>query len=147
MTRKETIEKLDELIAYLNSCRGRDIDRFNLEQKILSTLKGLPISATTRSAIVNVRASVDVSRDVLKYSSVDAVGAEHDKIVIVEMINILNREKDAQNQAMQDEAQQKALKEQKKGNWIQIATLICSIVAALAALYPIIESLIKKMLN
>lgn len=147
MTRKETIEKLDELIAYLNSCRGRDIDRFNLEQKVHSILEGLPISASTRSAIENVRASVKVPNEVLKYSSVDAVGAEHDKIVIVEMINILNQEKGIQVQAMQDEAQQKALKEQKKGNWIQIATLICSIVAALAALYPIIESLIKKMLN
>lgn len=147
MTRKETIEKLDELIAYLNSCRGRGVTLFSIEHKVHSTLKGLPISATTRSAIVNVRASVDVSKDVLKYSSVDAVGAEHDKKTIITMINILKDEKDAQNQAMQDEAQQKALKEQKKGNWIQIATLICSIVAALAALYPIIESLIKKMLN
>ena len=81
------------------------------------------------------------------HSSIEGCMREHDKRSIVEMINILNQEKGIQVQAMQDEAQQKALKEQKKGNWIQIATLICSIVAALAALYPIIESLIKKMLN
>ena len=63
------------------------------------------------------------------------------------LISILRQEKDRYKQILDDEAQQKALKEQKKGNWIQIATLICSIVAALAALYPIIEPLIKKMFN
>jgi hypothetical protein len=63
------------------------------------------------------------------------------------MINLLNREKEIQVQAMQDEAQKENLAQQKRSNKIQIATLICSIVAASAALYPIIESLIKKMLN
>lgn len=143
MTRKETIEKLDELIAYLNSCRGRGVTLFSIEHKVHSTLKGLPISATTRSAIVNVRASVDVSKDVLKYSSVDAVGAEHDKIVIVEMINILNREKDAQNQAMQDEMQKVALEEQRKGNQIQKYALYVSIFAIIISLVSLVVSICK----
>ena len=143
MTRKETIEKLDELIAYLNSCIGRGVTLFSIEHKVHSTLKGLPISATTRSAIVNVRASVDVSKDVLKYSSVDAVGAEHDMIVIVEMINILNREKDAQNQAMQDEMHKVALEEQRKGNQIQKYALYVSIFAIIISLVSLVVSICK----
>ena len=141
MTRKETIKKLDELIAYLNSCRGRGVTLFSIEHKVHSTLKGLPISATTRSAIVNVRASVDVSKDVLKYSSVDAVGAEYDKIVIVEMINILNREKDSQNKAMQDEMQKVALEEQRKGNVIQYRAFWCSIIATIISLMALIVAI------
>ena len=141
MTRKETIEKLDELIAYLNSCRGRDIDRFNFEHKVHSTLKGLPISASTLSAIENVRASVKVPNEVLKYSSVDAVGAEYDKIVIVEMINILNREKDSQNKAMQDEMQKVALEEQRKGNVIQYRAFWCSIIATIISLMALIVAI------
>ena len=147
MTHKETIEKLDELIAYLNSRRGRSLRNDDIEQKILSSLKNFPISASTLSAIRNVRSAINIPNEMFHHSSIEGCMREHDKRSIVEMINILNQEKGIQVQAMQDEAQQKALKEQKKGNWIQIATLICSIVAALAALYPIIESLIKKMLN
>lgn len=141
MTRKETIEKLDELIAYLNSCRGRGVTLFSIEHKVHSTLKGLPISASTLSAIENVRASVKVPNEVLKYSSVDAVGAEHDKIVIVEMINILNREKDAQNQAMQDEMQKVALEEQRKGNVIQYRAFWCSIIATIISLMALIVAI------
>lgn len=140
MTRKEIIEKLDELIAYLNSCRGRDIDRFNFEHKVHSTLKGLPISATTRSAIVNVRASVDVSRDV-KYSSVEAFSSELDKKTIITMINILKDEKDAQNQAMQDEMQKVALEEQRKGNVIQNRAFWCSIIATIISLMALIVAI------
>ena len=140
MTRKETIEKLDELIAYLNSCWGRDIDHFNFEHKVHSTLKGLPISATTRSAIVNVRASVDVSRDV-KYSSVEAFSSELDKKTIIAMIDILKDEKDAQNQAMQDEMQKVALEEQRKGNVIQYKAFWCSIIATIISLMALIVAI------
>ena len=143
MTRKETIEKLDELIAYLNSCKGRDIDRFNFEHKVHSTLKGLPISATTRSAIVNVRASVDVSKDVLKSSSVEAFSSELDKKTIIAMIDILKGEKDAQNQAMQDELQKVALEEQRKGNVIQYRAFWCSIIATIISIIALIVSIIK----
>lgn len=141
MTRKETIEKLDELIAYLNSCRGRDIDRFNFEHKVHSTLKGLPISATTRSAIVNVRASVDVSKDVLISSSVEAFSSELDKKTIIAMIDILKGEKDAQNQAMQDEMQKVALEEQRKGNVIQYRAFWCSIIATIISLMALIVAI------
>ena len=143
MTRKETIEKLDELIAYLNSCRGRGVTLFSIEHKVHSTLKGLPISATTRSAIVNVRASVDVSKDVLKYSSVEAFSSEHDKKTIIAMIDILKGEKDAQNQAMQDEMQKVALEEQRKGNQIQKYALCVSIFAIIISLVSLVVSICK----
>lgn len=143
MTREETIKRLDQLIAYLNSRRGRSLRNDDVEHKVLSSLKGLPISASTLSAIENVRASVKVPNEVLKYSSVDAVGAEHDKIVIVEMINILNREKDAQNQAMQDEMQKVALEEQRKGNVIQYRAFWCSIIATIISIIALIVSIIK----
>ena len=63
------------------------------------------------------------------------------------LIFILQQEKEQCKQILDDEAHKKVLNEQKKGNWIQIATLIFSALAALAALYPIIESLIKKVFN
>lgn len=141
MTRKETIEKLDELIAYLNVCRGFDINLYEIEREVHSTLKGLPISASTRSAIVNVRASVDVSRDELKSSSVEAFSSELDKKTIIAMINILNREKDAQNQAMQDEMQKVALEEQRKGNVIQYKAFWCSIIATIISLMALIVAI------
>lgn len=147
MTRKETIEKLDELIAYLNVCRGFDINLYEIEREVHSTLKGLPISASTRSAIVNVRASVELPREILMCSGFETMNAERNKKTVVALIDILNREKDAQNQAMQDEAQKENLAQQKRSNKIQIWTLAFSIIAALAALYPIIESLIKKIFN
>ena len=146
MTREKTIKKLDELIAYLNSCKGQ-YRNTGIERKVLDSLKELPISASTRSAIMNVRASVDVPYNVLKSSNLEVLSAEHDKRSIVEMINILNREKEMQNQAMQDEAQKENLAQQKRSNRIQIWTLICSIVAALAALYPIVKPLVEKIFN
>lgn len=143
MTRKETIEKLDELIAYLNSCRGRGVTLFSIEHKVHSTLKGLPISATTRSAIVNVRASVDVSKDELISSSVEAFSSELDKKTIIAMIDILKGEKDAQNQAMQDEMQKVAIEEQRKGNQIQKYALYVSIFAIIISLVSLIVALCK----
>ena len=147
MTREETIKKLDKLIADLNSCRGMDLCRNEIEQKVLSSLKGLPISASTLSAIRNVRYAINIPNEMFHHLSIEGFMREHDKRSIVEMINILNQEKGIQVQAMQEEAQQKALKEQKKGNWIQIATLIFSALAALAALYPIVKPLVEKIFN
>lgn len=141
MTRKETIKKLDELIAYLNSCIGRGVTLFSIEHKVHSTLKGLPISATTRSAIVNVRASVDVSKDELISSSVEVFSSELDKKTIIAMIDILKGEKDAQNQAMQDEMQKVALEEQRKGNVIQYRAFWCSIIATIISLMALIVAI------
>ena len=143
MTRKETINKLDELIAYLNSCRGRDIDRFTLEQKILSSLKNFPISASTLSAIRNVRSAINIPNEMFHHLSIEGFTREHDKRSIVEMTNILNREKDAQNQAMQDEMQKVALEEQRKGNQIQKYALYVSIFAIIISLVSLVVSICK----
>ena len=146
MTREETIKRLDQLIAYLNSRRGRSLRNDDVEHKVLSSLKGLPISASTLSAISNIQVEDDSSNHCIS-TNVFKMMEEYDRKYLIAMINLLNREKEIQVQAMQDEAQKENLAQQKRSNKIQIWTLICSIVAALAALYPIIESLIKKMLN
>ena len=143
MTREETIKKLDELIAYLNSCRGRDIDRFNFEQKILSSLKDFPISASTRSAIYNIRASVAPSRDSVFSMSLEGIISEQNNNTIVALIDILNTEKNEQTQAMQDEMQKVALEEQRKGNAIQYRAFWCSIVATIISIIALIVSIIK----
>ena len=143
MTHKETIKKLDELIAYLNSCRGRDIDCFNFEQKIFSSLKDFPISASTRSAICNIRASVAPSRDSVFSMSLEGIISEQNNNTIVALIDILNREKNEQTQAMQDEMQKVALKEQRKGNAIQYRAFWCSIVATIISIIALIVSIIK----
>ena len=147
MTREETIKKLDDLIADLNSCKGMDLCRNNIEQKVLSSLKGLPISASTLSAIRNIRSAINIPNEMFHHSSIEGFMREHDTRSIVEMINILNQEKGIQVQAMQDEAQKENLAQQKRSNKIQIWTLICSIVAALAALYPIVRPLVEKIFN
>ena len=143
MTREETIKKLDELIAYLNSCRGQRINRFGIESKIHSTLNGLPISASTRSAIANVRSSVDMSNEVLRLSSIEALSAEYDKKAIVAMIDILSSEKNEQTQAMQEEMQKTAIEEQKKGNQIQRNALYVSIVAIIISLVSLAVAICK----
>lgn len=94
-----------------------------------------------------MRASVELPREVLLCSGFETVEAERNKKTVVALIDILNREKEMQNQAMQDEAQKENLAQQKRSNKIQIWTLAFSIIAALAALYPIIESLIKTIFN
>ena len=147
MTREEIIKKIDKLIAYLNVCMGYSINLYEIEREIYSTLEGLPISASTISAIRNVRASVEVSKDVLMCSGFETINAERYKKTVVALIGILSREKEAQVQAMQDEAQKENLAQQKRSNKIQIWTLICSIVAALAALYPIVKPWVKKIFN
>ena len=147
MTHKETINRLDKLIAYLNICMGYSINLYEIEREVNSTLEGLPISASTRSAIRNVRALVELPKDVLMCSGFDTIKAERNKKTVVALIDILNREKEIQNQAMQDEAQKENLAQQKRSNKIQIWTLICSIVAALAALYPIVKPWVKKIFN
>ena len=62
-------------------------------------------------------------------------------------IDILQGEQDRHKRLMEDEAQKENLAQQKRSNRIQIWTLICSIVAALAALYPIVKPLVEKIFN
>ena len=79
MTHKETINRLDKLIAYLNICMGYSINLYEIEREVNSTLEGLPISASTRSAIRNVRALVELPKDVLMCSGFDTIKAERNK--------------------------------------------------------------------
>lgn len=143
MTREETIKRLDELIAYLNICRGLSINLYEIERKVHSTLDGLPVSASTRSAIRNVSASVELPKDVLMYSGFDTIKAERNKKTVVVLIDILSREKNEQIQAMQEEMQKTAIEEQKKGNQIQRNALYVSIVAIIISLVSLAVAICK----
>ncbi len=138
MTREETIKKLDELIATLCNCREQYTNLHTIEQRIFSTLDQLPVSASTRSSIRNIDITVDKS-----YSSIEGYKAEHDKKTITAMIDILNREKMAQQQAAQEETQKIAIEEQKKGNQIQKNALYVSIVAIIISLASMIVAICK----
>lgn len=151
MTHDKIINSLDSLIAQLNSFLVKNVNLWHLKDNIVMELKKIGVSPSTINSIRSIEIE-DFSRNHLarqyyggqKYEEMEKNAYTS---TISTMINILKQEREAQVQAMQEEAQQKALKEQKKGNWIQIATLIFSALAALDALYPKIESLIKKLLN
>jgi hypothetical protein len=151
MTHDKIINSLDSLIAQLNSFLVKNVNLWHLKDNIVMELKKIGVSPSTINSIRSIEIE-DFSRNHLArqyYGSQEYEKMEKNAYTstISTMINILKQEREAQVQAMQEEAQQKALKEQKKGNWIQIATLIFSALAALDALYPKIESLIKKLLN
>ena len=143
MTRKETIKRLDKLIAYLNVCRGYSINLYEVEREVHSTLEELPISASARSAIRNVRASVEIPKDLLMCSGFETVNAERNKRTVAALIDILSREKHEQIQAMQEESQIIAIEEQKKSNAIQNRAFWCSIIATIISLIALIVAVCK----
>lgn len=151
MTHDKIINSLDSLIAQLNSFLVKNVNLWHLKDNIVMELKKIGVSPSTINSIRSIEIE-DFSRNHLArqyYGSQEYEKMEKNAYTstISTMINILKQEREAQVQAMQDEAQKENLAQQKRSNKIQIWTLICSIVAALAALYPIIESLIKKLLN
>lgn len=151
MTREETIKKLDSLITQLNGFLVRSTDLKHLKDNLVMELKKMDVSPITINSVKSIVIE-DFSRDDLarRYYGADKYGEmekEAYNVTISSMISILKQEREAQVQAMQDKAQKENLAQQKRSNRIQLWTLGFSIVAALAALYPIIEPLIKKMLN
>ena len=128
MTHDKIINSLDSLIAQLNSFLVKNVNLWHLKDNIVMELKKIGVSPSTINSIRSIEIE-DFSRNHLARQYYGS------------------QEREAQVQAMQDEAQKENLAQQKRSNRIQIWTLICSIVAALAALYPIIESLIKKIFN
>ena len=75
--------------------------------------------------------------------SLEGIISEQNNNTIVALIDILNREKNEQTQAMQDEMQKVALEEQRKGNAIQYRAFWCSIVATIISIIALIVSIIK----
>lgn len=150
MTHIEIIESLNELITELNSCLAqgnRKCDKIT----IIQILREIGVSTITINAINNINLPENLPNSLFRYVSEykdrynDAINEYKFSVQVI--INILQEERDTHIQAMQEEVQKENIEQQKRSNRIQIWTLICSIVAALAALYPIIESLIKKLFN
>ena len=131
---KQIIEGGKLIIKYAETA----LKKINASEITLKALKAISFESEYTGPFATKIYGIEGTTRGLNQSYVQAVEAVR---------SLLNQEKERRKQLLNEETQQKALKEQKKGNWIQIATLICSIVAALAALYPIIEPLIKKMLN
>ena len=92
---------------------------------------------------MNIHTIVEYPRDVLHITNLEGLRREHDKKAIVAMIDILNREKDAQVQAMQEETQKIAIEEQKKGNQIQKNALYVSVFAIIISLVSLIVAICK----
>lgn len=153
MTREETIKKLDSLITQLNGFLVRSTDLRHLKDNLVMELNKISVSPSTINSIKRIEIKDYSSRGndlARRYYGADKYGEmekEAYNVTISSMISILKQEREAQVQAMQDKAQKENLAQQKRSNRIQLWTLGFSIVAALAALYPIIEPLIKKMLN
>lgn len=153
MTHDKTIKSLDSLITQLNGLLVRSTDLRHLKDNLVMELNKISVSPSTINSIKRIEIKDyssrgnDLARQYYGAKEYEKMEREDYKATIESMISILKQEREAQVQAMQDEAQKENLAQQKRSNKIQIWTLICSIVAALAALYPIIESLIKKLLN
>ena len=151
MTHDKIINSLDSLIAQLNSFLVKNVNLWHLKDNIVMELKKIGVSPSTINSIRSIEIE-DFSRNHLarqyygwqKYEEMEKNAYTS---TISTMINILKQEREAQVQAMQDEAQKENLAQQKRSNKIQIWTLICSIVAALAALYPIVKPLVEKIFN
>lgn len=151
MTHDKIINSLDSLIAQLNSFLVKNVNLWHLKDNIVMELKKIGVSPSTINSIRSIEIE-DFSRNHLArqyYGSQEYEKMEKNAYTstISTMINILKQEREAQVQAMQDEAQKENLAQQKRSNKIQIWTLICSIVAALAALYPIVKPLVEKIFN
>ena len=162
MEYKSRIELIDEAIKHLEA-KSNSIT-FNkpnsksnveeLKQYAISVVKRINGRESVISAIEEVSFSpqlkVEYSRFASNYDSAVQRGLKNYTEGVMSIISILRQEKEYYNELIKDEVQQASINEQKKNNKIQIWTLICSIVAALAALaalYPIIESLIKNKFN
>jgi hypothetical protein len=151
MTHDKIINSLDSLIAQLNSFLLKNVNLWHLKNNIVMELKKIGVSPSTINSIRSIEIE-DFSRNHLArqyYGSQEYEKMEKNAYTstISTMINILKQEREAQVRAMQDEAQKENLAQQKRSNKIQIWTLICSIVAALAALYPIVKPLVEKIFN
>lgn len=151
MTHDTTIKSLDSLITQLNGFLVRSTDLRHLKDNLVMELNKISVSSSTINSIKRIEIKDyssrgnDLARQYYGAKEYEKMEREDYKATIESMISILKQEREAQVQAMQDEAQKENLAQQKRSNKIQIWTLICSMIAALAALYPIIESLIKRL--
>lgn len=149
MTHDKIIKSLDALIPQLNGYLVLNVDLKHLKDDVVMELKKMAVNPTTINSINRIKIEDFSHNDLARsYYGIDEYRKmERDayNATISSMISILKQEREAQVQAMQDKAQKENLAQQKRSNRIQIWTLICSIIAALAALYPIIEALIKRM--
>lgn len=155
MTHSEAIKELNDMLAFLRALLNRKYD-----DKESMKEQGDCAKEQVKNLLTKVNSQKGAALNMISFycdaNRMNFRDDDHSYLLktntcfcegIHALIDIVQAELNIQKQAIDEEAQQMALKEQKRGNWIQIATLIFSALAASAALYPIIESLMKKIFN
>lgn len=148
MTREETINKLDSLITQLNGFLVRSKDLRNIKHNVVMVLNEIPASTATINSIARMdikdySRNNDLARQYYGDKEYKKMAQEDYKATIESMISILRQEREAQVQAMQNEAQKLAFEEQKRGNQIQKNALYVSIVAIIISLASMIVAICK----
>lgn len=148
MTREETINKLDSLITQLNGFLVRSKDLRNIKHNVIKELNNIAVSLSTINTIDGISIkdysrNNDLARQYYGSKEYDKMAQEDYKATIESMISILRQEREAQVQAMQNEAQKLAFEEQKRGNQIQKNALYVSIVAIIISLASMIVAICK----
>ena len=148
MTHEETIKKLDKLIKQLNGCTLQNLDIWFIKNYVIKELNNIAVSLSTINTIDGISIkdysrNNDLARQYYGAKEYDKMAQEDYKATIESMISILRQEREAQVQAMQNEAQKLAFEEQKRGNQIQKNALYVSIVAIIISLASMIVAICK----
>lgn len=147
MTHEETIDILDALIITLN---GQSAFRTNLTRTknyIIEELHKTSVSSATINAILGIKVKEYTPNSLAQYC-LDLQGfekrdIEEYKSTLLSIINVLTEERERLKKILNEEVQQQAFEEQKKGNEIQYKAYICSIVAIVIAVASLIVAICK----
>ena len=148
MTHEETIKNLDKLIKQLNGCILQNLNIWFIKNYVIKELNNIAVSLSTINTIDGISIkdysrNNDLARQYYGAKEYDKMAQEDYKATIESMIRILQQEREAQVQAMQNEAQKLAFEEQKRGNQIQKNALYVSIVAIIISLASMIVAICK----
>ena len=148
MTHEETIKNLDKLIKQLNGCILQNLNIWFIKNYVIKELNNIAVSLSTINTIDGISIkdysrNNDLARQYYGAKEYDKMAQEDYKATIESMIRILQQERDAQVQAMQNEAQKLAFEEQKRGNQIQKNAVYVSIVAIIISLASMIVAICK----
>lgn len=159
MTHEEAIKILDAAIVEITTFntpvyteQEAESDGKYIKNVAIKALKDIGASLQMQQSIKDIyfgKYTNDVNLGAMCFGVVEATRKVSETYLqgVQNTINILQSERKRQERLMADKAERENLGQQKRSNRIQVWTLVFSIIAALAALYPIIESLIKRLLN
>ena len=159
MTHAEAIQRLDAAIAHVRTfltpvTHDKEAERNcnNIKQIAIQALIEVNASMQIQKSISDIffgkgLGGQSLTSALLGFNEATRLTSETYLSGVQSTIDILQGEQERYKRLMEDEVQKENLAQQKRSNRIQIWTLICSIVAALAALYPIVKPLVEKIFN